>query len=176
MIHAGEYRAGLEIERRFRHALLWVPARDTGIDLLVTDRRRRRSVALQVKYSKDFLPHMGAEFQRRLRGRGWWTLDRDKLSGSAADFWVFVLPGFAAETEDFVIIPPTQLWRRLRAVHGAPKKLHIYLTVTESGRCFETRGTSNDDLRRIASDEYSHRQRDLSRWLNNWASLASLNR
>jgi hypothetical protein len=43
----------------------------------LTDRCRRRTVALQVKYSKDFLPHMGAEIQKQLRARGWWTLDRD---------------------------------------------------------------------------------------------------
>lgn len=175
-IHAGEYLVALEVERRFPRALLWVPARDTGIDLLVSDRRRRRTVALQVKYSKDFLPHMGAEFQKRLRARGWWTLDRDKLRGSVADLWVFVLPGFDAPTVDCLIIPPGALWRRLRAVHGAPKKLHIYLTVTETKRCFETRGVGRDDLRRIARDEYDHRQRDLSRWLNTWSSVARLNR
>lgn len=175
-IHAGEYLVALEVKRRFRRAQVWVPARDTGVDLLVSDRRRRRTVALQVKYSKDFLPHMGAEFQKRLRARGWWTLDRDKLRGSVADLWVFVLPGFAAPTVDCLVIPPRELWRRLRAVHGAPKRFHIYLTVTETGRCFETRGVGRDDLRRIARDEYDDRQRDLSRWLNNWGPVARLNR
>lgn len=117
-IHAGEYLVALEVERRFPRALLWVPARDTGVDLLVSDRRRRRTVALQVKYSKDFLPHMGAEFHKHLRARGWWTLDRDKLRGLVADLWVFVLPRFDAPTVDCLVIPPSELWRHLRAVHG----------------------------------------------------------
>jgi|SRR5439155_10726724 len=175
-IHAGEYLVAQEIEQQFKRALVWVPARDTGVDLLVSDRRRGRTIALQVKYSKDFLPLGPAEFQKPLRARGWWTLDRDKLRGSVADLWVFVLPGFAAATVDYLLIPPRELWRRLRALHGQPKRLHIYLTVTESGRCFETRGVRRDDLRRIAWDAYRHTVRDLSRWLNAWAPVARLNR
>lgn len=174
-IHAGEYLVGLHIEQRFRRTLVWVPSRDTGVDLLVSDRKRRRSVALQVKYSKDFLPHMAAEFQKQLRARGWWSLDRDKLRNSVADLWVFVLPGFAAPTVDCLVIPPQELWRRLRAVHGRPKRLHIYLTVTETKRCFETRGVHRDELRRIGWDQYRHRHRDLTRWLNNWGPIERLN-
>jgi len=174
-VHAGEYLVGLHIEQHFRRTRVWVPSRDTGVDLLVSDKRHRRTLAVQVKYSKDFLPQMGVEFQRRLRARGWWTLDRDKLRGSVADLWVFVLPGFSAPTVDYLIIPPRELGRRLRAVHGQPKRLHIYLTVTESQRCFETRGVGRDDLRRIAREEYDHRQRDLSPWLNEWAPISRLN-
>jgi hypothetical protein len=54
-VHAGEYLVGSHIEHRFRKVNVWVPAKDTGIDLLVTDRSNRRSASLQVKFSKDFL-------------------------------------------------------------------------------------------------------------------------
>jgi len=37
-IHAGEYLVASEIERRFGRTNVWVPSRDTGVDLLVTDR------------------------------------------------------------------------------------------------------------------------------------------
>jgi len=75
-IHAGEYLVGSHIEERFRHAHVWVPSRDSGIDLLVTDRRNRRAVSLQVKFSKDFLvTHMGPAFQKELRACGWWAID-----------------------------------------------------------------------------------------------------
>jgi hypothetical protein len=36
-IHAGEFLVGNEIERRFPAATLWLPAKDTGVDLLVTN-------------------------------------------------------------------------------------------------------------------------------------------
>jgi hypothetical protein len=79
-VHAGEYLVGSHIEQHFRRVNLWVPAKDTGIDLLVSDRSNHRSISLQVKFSKDFLvTHRGPEFQRSLKACGWWTLDRDKL-------------------------------------------------------------------------------------------------
>jgi hypothetical protein len=95
-IHAGEYLVGSHIEQQFRRVNVWVPSRDTGVDLLVSDRRNRRAVSLQVKFSKDFLvTHMGPVFQKDLRSCGWWTIDQNKLQDSPADFWVFVLHGFA---------------------------------------------------------------------------------
>ena len=44
-----------------------IPARDTGIDLLVTDSDNLHAVSLQVKYGKDFLPEMKAELRSSLR-------------------------------------------------------------------------------------------------------------
>src|ERR1700738_2367050 len=77
-VHAGEYLTGSHIEKQFRRVNLWVPAKDTGIDLLVSDRANRQTVSLQVKFSKDFLvAHMqkeAPEFQHKLRACGWWTL------------------------------------------------------------------------------------------------------
>ena len=75
-VHAGEYVVASEIERRFRRTNVWVPSRDTGVDLLVTDRRSRGALSLQVKFSKDFLAtHMEPAFQKQLRACGWWTID-----------------------------------------------------------------------------------------------------
>jgi hypothetical protein len=53
-IHAGEYLVGEYIERHFKQVNVWLPARDTGIDLLISDLLNRRVVSIQVKYSKDF--------------------------------------------------------------------------------------------------------------------------
>jgi hypothetical protein len=53
-VHAGEFLVGNEIERRFPDADLWLPAKDTGVDLLLTNASKSRSVTLQVKYSRDF--------------------------------------------------------------------------------------------------------------------------
>ena len=59
-IHAGEYLVGLYIEHHYRKQLnVWIPSKDTGIDLLVSDHQNRRTASLQVKFGKDFLPtHM----------------------------------------------------------------------------------------------------------------------
>lgn len=60
-IHAGEYLVGLYIERRYgKRFNVWIPSKDTGIDLLVSDRKNRRTASLQVKFGKDFLPAMAA--------------------------------------------------------------------------------------------------------------------
>lgn len=77
-IHAGEYLAGLHIQQQLK-LNVWVPAKDTGIDLLVTDRENRRTVSLQVKYGKDFLPGKPAKIQEMLRCLSWFKLNRAKL-------------------------------------------------------------------------------------------------
>ena len=55
-MHAGEYLFGSYLENEFKGFNIWIPSRDTGIDLLVTDSKNRKTVSLQVKFSKDFLP------------------------------------------------------------------------------------------------------------------------
>jgi hypothetical protein len=176
-VHAGEYLAGSYIERCFRRVNVWLPAKDTGIDLLVSNRSNRRSVSLQVKFSKDWLvTDLGPEFQRTLKACGWWTLNRDKLKKSVADYWVFVLQGFASRSIDFVLAPPRELLRRLERIHGRQNIIQTYLWITESNRCWETRGLKKADQRRIASGLFADRWRDVSDWLNAWSPVARLNR
>jgi hypothetical protein len=176
-IHSGEYLVGSYIERHFKKAQVRVPSRDTGIDLLVSNSGNRRVSSLQVKFSKDFLvTHMHALFQKNLRACGWWTIDRDKLRKSTADYWVFVLPGFAARTIDFVIIPPNELLRRLRAIHGQPARIQSYIWVTEKKRCWETRGLERKEQFAVADEDFHETKRDLTTWLDNWAPIARLNR
>jgi len=45
-IHAGEYLAATEIQKTFRDLQVWIPSKDTGIDLLVTDARQNRVASL----------------------------------------------------------------------------------------------------------------------------------
>jgi hypothetical protein len=176
-VHAGEYLVGAHIERRFRATGVWVPVRDTGVDLLVTDKRNRRSVSLQVKYSKDFLvTHHGPEFQKEIRACGWWTINREKLVRSPADYWVFVLQGFAARSTDFVVVPRRVLLTTLDALHGRRKTIQVYIWVTERNKCWETRGLSRADERRVAAGVFRDPRRDLTRWLNTWKPVARLNR
>jgi len=179
-LHAGEQLVAAHIEQRFRRVQLWVPTRDTGVDLLVSGRNHRRTVALQVKYSKDFLvtnpARFGPLFQQNLRACGWWTITRDKLQRSPADYWVFVLHGFAARTVDYVVIPPKELWRRIRMRTPTKTKVHLYLWTTAAGRCWETRDVKRTDELRILAGAYQNDRHDFTRWLDNWSSLTRLNR
>jgi hypothetical protein len=176
-IHAGEYLVGSYLEQRFKQVRLWVPTRDTGIDLLVSDRLNRRGVSLQVKFSRDFLPtHLGPAFQKDLRACGWWTINRAKLRTSLADYWVFVLQGFSNRSVDYVVIPRRELWTRLRTIQRGARVIQTYLWVTESDRCWETRGLKRCDQLLIAQGRFEDKQRNLTTWLNNWKPIADLNR
>jgi len=176
-VHAGEYLVGAHIEQSFKRANVWVPLRDSGVDLLVTDEQNRSSVSLQVKFSKDFLvTHKGPEFQKELRACGWWTINRDKLAKSPADYWVFVLQGFASRSTDFVVVPRRELLKNLDAIHGRRKTIQVYIWVTERNKCWETRGLNRADELRVARGDFTDPDRDLTRWLNNWKPIAQLNR
>lgn len=175
-IHAGEFVVGDYIERKFRHVNLWIPARDTGMDLLVTDSQNEKGVSLQVKFSRDFLAtHMPVIFQKPLRACGWWSLNREKIAKSKADYWVFVLVGFEHRSTDFVVLKPSDLLVRLDKIHGKAKTIQSYLWVTEKNRCWETRGLKREEQLAIAQGRYSDNERDFSKYLNNWSSVQALN-
>lgn len=174
-IHAGEYLVGSEIEERFPKFNVWIPAKDTGIDLLVTNARATRALSFQVKFSKDFNPtHRTPLLQSKLAAAGWWTHREKKIKVSTADFWVFVLPSFTERKTYFIIIPPAELLRRLRDIHGAQERLHSYLWVTKSGRCWEARGLNNADQELLAFDRFQHPYRDFTQFVNSWAGVEKL--
>lgn len=169
-VHGGEYLVGDYIQRVYPRWNVWVPSKDTGIDLLVTDSRNRKAVSLQVKFSKDFNPtHKSILVQNKLMALGWWTHQDQKIQKSKADFWVFVLPSFIEHETSFIIIPPNDLLRRFRAIHGrAGKRIQSYISVTKTGRCWETRGLPKADQEHIAYDRFSSESRDFTRFLNAW--------
>src|SRR4249920_2150514 len=66
-VHAGEFLVGELIEQTFPSLNVWVPAKDTGVDLLVTDVGARNAISLQVKLSRDYrLPEATEPFDRSL--------------------------------------------------------------------------------------------------------------
>ena len=103
---------------------------------------------------------MEPAFQKQLRACWWWTIDRSKLAKSPAEYWIFVLQGFANRTVDFVIVPPRELAKRLASIHGGDKKVHTYFWVTEDRRCWETRGTRKTEQLLLVHGEYVNRNRD----------------
>jgi hypothetical protein len=175
-IHVGEFVVGDYIDSKFKRVNLWLPSQDTGVDLLVTDSKNQKAVSLQVKFSRDFLAtHMPAIFQKPLRACGWWSLNRQKIAKSKADYWVFVLIGFERRTTDFVIIKPSELLARLDSIHGKPKTIQSYLWVTEINRCWETRGLKRQEQLAIAQGHYANSDRDFSKYLNYWSPIQALN-
>ncbi len=167
---------GAELERRFKRLNVWMPLRDTGIGLLVSDRRNRRTVSSQMKFGKDFLvTHMPSSFQKELCACGWWTSNRGKLRTSPADYWIFVVQGFATRTANVVVILLRELRRRLTSIHRRQRVIHTCLWVTENEQCFETRGLNRAELFRVAQSEFRHKNHDLIQWLNNRLPVARLN-
>ena len=171
-IHAGEYLVGSYIENKFKKYNVWVPSKDTGIDLLVTNSKNSKAVSLQVKFSKDYTAtHMEAVFQNKFKAWGWWTLNSDKIRKSKADLWVFVMQSFQQKTIECVVVPPKLLLQRLRKIHGRKKLIQSYILVTNKNKCWETRGLNKADKILIAHNTYSKDIRDFTAYLNNWTSL-----
>jgi len=176
-IHAGEFIVGEYIERNFRNLNVWVPSKDDGIDLLITNDKATKQLSLQVKLSRDYLvTHLGPEFQKPLRACGWWTLDRFKIAKSKANYWVFLVAGADQRTRDFIIIKPAVLLKRLQSIHGRQAKIQMYFWVTEKGTCWESRGLNRGEQLSIAHGAYKDRDRDFSEFLNNWHSLKVISR
>lgn len=174
-IHAGEYLVGLHVQKHLK-LNAWIPTKDTGIDLLVTDHDNHRSVTLQVKYGKDFLPEEKMpELREKFRCLSWFTLNRTKLNESPAEFWVFVLHGFKSETPDFTVIPTQELQRLMAELHGSDRNIiQCYLSSTESGQCWETRGLGKADMLKVANGVYNSPIRETTKYLNGngWGVLA----
>jgi hypothetical protein len=174
-IHAGEYLAGLHIQQRFPKFNLWLPTKDTGTDLLVTNTGNHRAVSLQVKYGKDFLPDKSADIQKRMRCLSWFKLNAAKLNASSADLWVFVLHSFKHDKPDFVIIPRDELRTRMTEIHGSKDaNIQSYVCSTETNQCWEVRMPRHDQaLRQIADGVYNNPTRDFTKYLNDagWEAL-----
>ncbi|MCP4601342.1 MAG: hypothetical protein GY847_12595 [Proteobacteria bacterium] len=176
-IHAGEYLVGAHIENTYKNVNVWVPTKDTGIDLLVTDAKNQHSLSYQVKYSKDWLiTHIPSGLQSGLEACGWWTLNPQKIRTSKADFWVFVLPKFNSKKQSFIVIEPAVLLKRLTAIHGTPKTLQSYLWVTSKNKCWETRGLKKRDQVLVANDAFKDESRDFTKYLNSWGQLKKFNK
>ena len=171
-VHAGEYLVGTHIEENYKGLNVWIPSKDTGIDLLVTDRSNTKTLSIQVKFSKDFLGSIGKgttdAVETKVKSGGWWTFRLDKIKDSPADIWILVLYSFTERDFDFVIIEPKELLRRYTELGRETNIIQSYVWVTTSGKCWETRGLNKSNQEAIAKDEYSESIRDLSSYLNNW--------
>ena len=131
-VHAGEYLVGTYIEKTYQDLNVWFPSKDRGIDLLVTNQNNTKAVSVQVKFSKDFVSlhsYKEPEVARGIRCMGWFALNPKKLKESPADLWVLVSYTFEEVRNQFIVIPPGELLKRLENVHGTKKtRYDIYIT------------------------------------------------
>jgi hypothetical protein len=173
-IHAGEFLVASYIEQQFKDYLVWLPSRDSGVDLLLTDKQCKTAVSIQVKFSRDFLvTHMADALRPGLKACGWFTLKPQNLSRSAANFWIFVLYPFNQKELDFVILPPSTALDMLSILHGRQKTIQSYIWVTKKKRCWEARGLNREDQLLIAKNLYQNAARDLTPYLNNWSPITA---
>lgn len=173
-IHAGEYLVGSHIEAKYKDFNIWLPSKDTGIDLLVTNKTSTKAVSLQVKFSKDYF---GSEHGRseiiapKVKAGGWWKFELEKIKESKADLWILVVYGFVSKNYDFVIIEPAELFNRYKQLNRNQKTIQSYIWVTVSKKCWETRGLRKVHETAIANDTFTDSVRDLTAYLNNWNKL-----
>ena len=173
-IHAGEYIVAATLEKKFRDFNIWLPSKDTGIDLLLTNKENTKTVSLQVKFSKDFsTTHTKEIFRPNIKGAGWWTLNREKIQNSKADFWVFILYSLENKTHDFIVIKPSVLLTIFDNTSRTANSIHCYITVTNHDTVFETRGLNDNDMQLICSDTFVNHDRDLKKYLNDWTAIAN---
>lgn len=171
-IHAGEYLVGSHIESKFKDFNVWIPSKDTGVDLLVTNKQNTKTVSLQVKFSKDFLvTHLSEMHQQGLKACGWWTLDKSKIMKSNADYWVFVLHEHNLKEFHFIVVEPKTLVEKLTLIHGNKKHFQTYLWITKHKKCWEARSLNKNDQILLTNNSYKNEARDFSIYLNNWASI-----
>jgi hypothetical protein len=172
-IHEGEFLVGDYINRRLGHKYdIWVPTKDSGVDLLVTRKRLRgKAVGLQVKFSRGF--GIGEEMARHLIATSWYTLDPSKIRKSQADLWVFVILTLKHE-EHFVVIPTREL--RKRIPRGGSKIWHLYLAVFDDESCYEVRNLSKEEKLDLHHRGVRDRRRDFSEWLEHWDLLDKFTR
>ena len=172
-VHAGEFLVGEFIEKSFPTLSVWIPSKDTGIDLLVTNTTKSSMVSLQVKLSRDYKPPEAAnDFERYLVAAGWLTLSHDKIATSSADYWVFVLVSHERKMRpQFIVIPPSELLKRLMVIHGRSKNFHFYPWVTKSAVALDGRGLLKAAKKDLAAGSLVLGHRDLSEFLGNWNVL-----
>jgi len=173
-VHHGEYLVGSDIEKRFKKYNVWVPSKDTGVDLLITNSKTIKMLGLQVKFSKDYENYWPAymrKYRDKFKAWGWWSLNRNKIEQSTADLWVFVMQSFEYKTIESIVIRPKILLKRHDKIHGKSETIQLNLWLTNRNECWEIKWLTRAEKISISNDSYSNNGRNFKRYLNNWTEL-----
>jgi hypothetical protein len=168
-IHAGEYLFGNAVEARFPKLRNWIPSKDNGIDFLITDEFCKEPLSIQVKYSKDFnWSHGNPKLKPHVKSIGWYSLTREKIELSKADYWVLVNYDGMRRDADFLFIKPSELLTKFDSLGRSGKRIESYILITNENNCYETRGIGKKQLESILIGELDNTNRDLKSYLSNW--------
>jgi len=174
-IHAGEYFVGSHIEKIRSKWHVWVPSKDTGVDLLISNANNSKTVSIQVKSSKDYSRHYSnPDHRNNLIGSSWFSsLNSKSLANSKADLWVLVIFSFKKSNYQYVVIPPKKLLKLLERIHPGKQNFNSFIWVTKEMECWETRGLKKAQRDAILNKETKEidKDRNFSQFLNNWKPL-----
>lgn len=178
-VHAGEFIVGEHIEKNYSKKLnLWIPSKDTGVDLLVTNPNNTQSVSLQVKLSRDYSPEEARNsFEEMFLACGWLTLKRNKIQDSKANYWVICLISHHRRiSPQYLIIKPKDLLNKLTDVHGELDSYHFYPWVTSGNTpiALDGRGFPKEHRSSLQSGSIHLGSREYTDYLNNWSPLDEL--
>ncbi|MGI3186274.1 hypothetical protein [Nioella aestuarii] len=172
-IHAGEFVFGEAIEKLFPSADLWIPAKDRGIDFLITVPGQEKSVSVQVKMSRDYSNALAkTEFDKRQLAGGWFKFSHEKIANSPAEIWSLILISRSRKTKPmFVNIRPDALLDKLETTHGVKDSYDLYpwiLKMHSKTICVEGRGLKKDAREQIACGERIPESRDWTEHFEDW--------
>ncbi len=169
-IHGGEYIFANEFGKRYPELDLWIPLDDDGIDFLITSKENRKTLSIQVKFSRDFnLLQINPNIRTNLKSLGWFHLNRAKLQNSKADFWVLLTYEGVSKTTDFFFIKPKTLLQRFSKLNRNGTYIDSYLWVmAHTNKAFETRGLNSALQSTLISGNYHNRNRDFTIFLDRW--------
>jgi hypothetical protein len=176
-VHAGEYLVGEFIEKNFSNLNVWIPSKDTDIDLLVTNITNTKSVSLQVKLSRDYRSyHTNDPFESTLTVGGWFALNHSKIEKSTADYWVFILVAHDKKIKPrHIVISPKELLKKLIQVHTKSPKYNFYLWIRDADHlALDGRGLSRQDKSLLMDGKFALGSRNYSTFIEKWDPLKKL--
>jgi hypothetical protein len=175
-IHAGEFLVGEYLEKNYPRLNVWIPSKDTGVDLLVTNAANNKSISFQVKLSRVYRSyHSEDPFESTLSAGGWFTLNQDKIAKSNADYWVFILVSHDKKIKPIhIVISPKELLTRLTSIHGKSERYNFYAWVKTPGLALDGRGLSKADKQKLLDGDLNLGKRDYSEFLEGWDPIKKL--
>jgi len=184
-IHEGEYLVGLCIKEKIKGCELWIPVKDRGVDILLTNKDDyKKNVSLQVKSSTDHLPTHSPEEIKFYSSCGFWNFGPTAVKKSIettdpknhkkpADFWIIAIHSFFGKKTDCIVIKPSELYERFSKFKKTEK---TYFWITKDGKCFETRGLNKSQQKLLMEGKINsiEPERNFTGYLNNWKPVKQL--
>jgi len=167
-VQAGEFLVGDYINRNFGNKVdVWIPAKDRGIDLLITPKNfSKGGVGIQVKSSRPYPFHIP---DGKLLSGGWYTIKVNDLKDGKTDFWIFVIMALKREPY-FIIVPTKELYRRVHSIKKG-KSAYLYLVVLQGNKCYDLRGLRQNEISSVVSNGIISSKRDYTKYLNVWRKI-----